>query len=132
MSTAYDDDAPEGRFRRGFLRDLWPFVRPYRRGFLACMALLACSMGLELLGPWLVRLAVDGPMRDAGASPASSPSTPSTAAAPSPKPSSTAATSSASQTSTRPSPTSTPNCLRSPHSTLRDLRAPQRIRPRVH
>lgn len=68
MNSAYDDDAPEGRFRRGFLRDLWPFVRPYRRGLLACMVLLACSMGLELLGPWLVRLAVDGPMRDAGAS----------------------------------------------------------------
>ncbi|MGC6488620.1 MAG: ABC transporter ATP-binding protein [Planctomycetota bacterium] len=67
MSDPYLDDAPEGRFRPGFLRELWPFVHPYRRGFVACMAVLACSMGLELLGPWLVRLAVDGPMRDAGA-----------------------------------------------------------------
>lgn len=68
MSDPYLDEEREGRFRPGFLRELWPFVRAYRRGFLACMALLACSLGLELLGPWLVRLAVDGPMRDTGAS----------------------------------------------------------------
>ena len=35
MSDPYADDAPEGRFQLGFLRQLWPFVRPYRRGFLA-------------------------------------------------------------------------------------------------
>jgi len=50
-----------------FLRELWPFVRPYRRGFAACLALLAVSMLLELIGPWLIRHAIDGPMRDTGA-----------------------------------------------------------------
>src|SRR5690606_4389393 len=46
-----------------FIKDLWPFVRPYKRGFLACLLILFASFGLELLGPWLMRLAIDGPMR---------------------------------------------------------------------
>ncbi|MFK7741418.1 MAG: ABC transporter ATP-binding protein [Planctomycetota bacterium] len=69
MSAApYDDDAPEGNFKLSFLGRLWPFVRPYRRGFGACLAILLASFALELLGPWLMRLAIDGPMRDATAS----------------------------------------------------------------
>ncbi len=67
MSAPYDDDLPEARFQAAFLRDLWPFVRPYRRGFAACLAILFVSFGLELAGPWLMRLAIDGPMRDASA-----------------------------------------------------------------
>ena len=42
---------------------LWPFVRPYRRGFAACLLILLVSFALELAGPWLLRLAIDGPMR---------------------------------------------------------------------
>ncbi len=64
MSDPYLDDAPEGRFSFTFLRRLWPFVRPYRRGFLACLGILVVSFVLELLGPYLLRLAIDGPMRD--------------------------------------------------------------------
>ena len=64
MSDPYADDLPEGRFQLSFLRRLWPFVRPYRRGFAACLAILIVSFVLEMLGPWLMRLAIDGPMRD--------------------------------------------------------------------
>ncbi|MCU0867910.1 MAG: ABC transporter ATP-binding protein/permease [Planctomycetes bacterium] len=63
MSDPYADDAPEGRFQLGFLQQLWPFVRPYRRGFLACLLILLLSFGLELLGPKLLGMAIDGPMR---------------------------------------------------------------------
>ena len=63
MSDPYADDQIVGRFQFGFLRRLWPFVRPYRRGFAACLAILLLSFALELLGPWLLRLAIDGPMR---------------------------------------------------------------------
>lgn len=63
MSDPYADDLIEGRFQFGFLRRLWPFVRPYRRGFAACLGILLLSFALEMLGPWLLRLAIDGPMR---------------------------------------------------------------------
>ncbi|MBL8753322.1 MAG: ABC transporter ATP-binding protein [Planctomycetes bacterium] len=66
MSDPYADDVPEGRFQFGFVRQLWPFVRPYRRGFAACLAILAVSFVLELLGPKLLQLAIDGPMRAQG------------------------------------------------------------------
>ncbi len=64
MSDPYADDVPEGRFQLGFLAQLWPFVRPYRRGFVACLAILLVSFLLEMAGPWLLRHAIDGPMRD--------------------------------------------------------------------
>jgi len=64
VSDPYQDETPEGRIQFGFLLRLWPFVRPYRRGFLACLAILLLSFGLELLGPFLLRHAIDGPMRD--------------------------------------------------------------------
>lgn len=63
MSDPYADDVPEGRFQLGFLAKLWPFVRPYRRGFAACLAILFVSFLLEMAGPWLMRHAIDGPMR---------------------------------------------------------------------
>jgi ATP-binding cassette, subfamily B, multidrug efflux pump len=64
MSDPYLDDVPDGRIQFGFLRKLWPFVRPYRRGFLACIAILVVSFCLEMAGPLLLRHAIDGPMRD--------------------------------------------------------------------
>jgi ATP-binding cassette, subfamily B, multidrug efflux pump len=63
VSDPYADDSPEGRFQLGFLRRLWPFVRPYRRGFGACLAILLVSFALEMAGPWLLGRAIDGPMR---------------------------------------------------------------------
>ncbi len=68
MSDPYLDDQPEGRIQFGFLARLWPFVRPYRRGFFGCLLILAVSFGLEMAGPWLLRHAIDGPMRDPAAS----------------------------------------------------------------
>ncbi|MCA8951574.1 MAG: ABC transporter ATP-binding protein, partial [Planctomycetes bacterium] len=62
MTDPYLDDTPTGRFELGFLRRLWPFVRPYRQGFLACLLILLVSFALELLGPYLLRLAIDGPI----------------------------------------------------------------------
>tara|TARA_R110002096_G_scaffold9362_23_gene37126 strand:- start:1869 stop:3668 length:1800 start_codon:yes stop_codon:yes gene_type:complete len=67
MSNPYDDDLPVARFQLSFVKELWPFVRPYKRGFAACLLILFLSFGLELLGPWLMKLAIDGPMRDASA-----------------------------------------------------------------
>lgn len=67
MSNPYDDDLPEARFQLTFVRELWPFVRPYRRGFAACLLILLLSFALELAGPWLMRHAIDGPMRDVAA-----------------------------------------------------------------
>ncbi|MBL9076812.1 MAG: ABC transporter ATP-binding protein [Planctomycetes bacterium] len=66
MSDPYLDDQIEGRIQLTFLRRLWPFVRPYRRGFAACLGILLVSFALEMLGPWLLRHAIDGPMRAAG------------------------------------------------------------------
>lgn len=45
---------------------LWPFVRPYRSGFGLCLALLAVSFVVELLGPWIIRRAIDGPLSHRG------------------------------------------------------------------
>lgn len=67
MSNPYDDDLPAARFQLSFIKELWPFVRPYKRGFFACLLILFLSFGLELLGPWLMKLAIDGPMTDATA-----------------------------------------------------------------
>ncbi len=58
------DDAPERPPSLGILRQLWPFVRPYRRAFGCCLLILLLSFGLELLGPLLVQQAIDGPLRD--------------------------------------------------------------------
>lgn len=63
--TGLDDVDTGQRLQWSLLRQLWPFVRPYRRAFVACMAVLAVSFGLEMLGPQLLQLAIDGPMTDA-------------------------------------------------------------------
>jgi ATP-binding cassette subfamily B protein len=67
MNNPYDDDLPTARFQPSFLKELWPFVRPYKRGFFTCLLILSLSFGLELLGPWLMKLAIDGPMSDSSA-----------------------------------------------------------------
>ena len=46
------------------VRRIWPFLRPYRLAFGMCLASLFVSFGLEILRPYLVRLAVDGPAAD--------------------------------------------------------------------
>jgi ABC-type multidrug transport system fused ATPase/permease subunit len=64
VSDHDQDDLDTGRIQLAFLGRLWPFVRPYRRGFAACLAILMVSFVLEMLGPLLLRHAIDGPMRD--------------------------------------------------------------------
>ena len=63
--TTEDDDLVDRPLQLGFLQKLWPFVRPYRRAFSASLLLLVFSFFVELAGPWLLRSAIDGPMRDA-------------------------------------------------------------------
>jgi ATP-binding cassette subfamily B protein len=58
-----DDDLPAKGVDLGFLPRLWPFVRPYRRAFYLCLLILLLSFALELIGPWLLQQAIDGPMR---------------------------------------------------------------------
>ncbi len=60
MSTRPDSD--EGTFELRHLRRLWPFVRPYRRAFAVSLLILLVSFGLEVVGPYLVRRAIDGPI----------------------------------------------------------------------
>ncbi|MEY2980868.1 MAG: hypothetical protein RL562_1095 [Planctomycetota bacterium] len=64
-----------GRTDRARLALLWGWVRPHRQGFLVATLLLALSFAVELLGPWLVRTAVDGPIADALAGNEGSPTT---------------------------------------------------------
>lgn len=61
----FADEAPVEGFNLRFLKELAPFLRPYRRGFLWAAAVLLTSTVVELLGPWLVRLALDGPIQRA-------------------------------------------------------------------
>jgi ATP-binding cassette subfamily B protein len=41
------------------MRRLWLVVRPHRRLIFLCMALFPCIAALELLQPWLVKIAID-------------------------------------------------------------------------
>jgi ATP-binding cassette subfamily B protein len=50
------------------LRRLWPFVRPYAASFGAGVALMGLAAAAKLAGPYLIKLAIDGPI--AGGSPA--------------------------------------------------------------
>ncbi|MFO1052984.1 MAG: ABC transporter ATP-binding protein [Planctomycetota bacterium] len=47
---------------RKHLLGLWRYVRPYRRRFAVALALLVLSFGIELLGPFLIRRVIDGPL----------------------------------------------------------------------
>lgn len=58
-SAYYDDDHHEGVGSRAALGRLLPLLKPYRGGLLFCLALLAVSKGLYLVGPNLMRRAID-------------------------------------------------------------------------
>ncbi|MEZ5963787.1 MAG: ABC transporter ATP-binding protein [Planctomycetota bacterium] len=62
MVDEADDDALGKAVDLAHLRRLWPFVHPYRRAFGLALLLLLISFGVELLGPWLLRQAIDGPL----------------------------------------------------------------------
>jgi ATP-binding cassette subfamily B protein len=61
----YREDPEVAGMDLSYLRRLWPFVRPYRGAFALCLAILIVSFGLEVLGPFLIRWAIDGPIADA-------------------------------------------------------------------
>ncbi len=66
MAEQPDDDDQLGKaLDLAHLRRLWPFVTPYRRGFALALFILLLSFGIELLGPHLMRLAIDGPLAQA-------------------------------------------------------------------
>lgn len=62
MSNKWPDEAVEHPPDLRLLRQLWPFVRPYRRAFGGCLAILGVSFVVELLGPFIIRSAIDGPL----------------------------------------------------------------------
>lgn len=60
--AAFEEEPdPKGLDLR-LLRRLWPFVRPYRGAFAACLGILCVSFAVALVGPRVLRLAVDGPI----------------------------------------------------------------------
>ena len=68
MSSQFVAEHDEDELRTldlSYLRRLWPYVRPYRAGFAICLLILAASFVLEVLGPYLLRLALDGPVAQA-------------------------------------------------------------------
>jgi ATP-binding cassette subfamily B protein len=67
----YEEEALPAALDFAHLRRLWPFVRPYRRAFAGCLLLLGVTFALEVLGPFLLRLLIDGPLARAadGATP---------------------------------------------------------------
>ncbi|MFQ5503822.1 MAG: ABC transporter ATP-binding protein [Planctomycetota bacterium] len=50
------------RLDREHARRLWAFLRPHLRLFVWTFLLLLFLFGLELAGPWIVRLVIDGPV----------------------------------------------------------------------
>ncbi|MEM7201232.1 MAG: ABC transporter ATP-binding protein [Planctomycetota bacterium] len=66
MNFAPDlDEQDQATLDLSHLRRLWPFVAPYRGTFVACLLILGLSFVLELAGPYLLRVALDGPIADA-------------------------------------------------------------------
>ena len=65
MSSPYKEEELGKHMDFGFLPKLWPFVRPYKRAFGLCLVLLLVSFGIDLLGPYLVNLAISGPLSTA-------------------------------------------------------------------
>ncbi len=61
----YQDDPENTAIDFSYLVRLWPYVRPYRGGFLLALGILFASFGLEVLGPYLMRLTIDGPITTA-------------------------------------------------------------------
>jgi ATP-binding cassette subfamily B protein len=61
----YQDDPDVISFDFTYLRRLSAFIRPYAKPFAACLVILFLSFALALVGPRLIRLAIDGPIADA-------------------------------------------------------------------
>jgi ATP-binding cassette subfamily B multidrug efflux pump len=55
-----DHEAVGKAFDRQLLRRLWPFTRPYASRFVYGLLLLFVITGLEIAGPWVLKVAIDG------------------------------------------------------------------------
>lgn len=65
MSMREDDDKILGKaFDRAIIRRLVGYVRPHRHLFLFTVITVIATSALSLVGPYLVRLAIDGPLHD--------------------------------------------------------------------
>ena len=60
VSTAVDDD-PIGpkTYDWQLFRRLLGYLRPYIRAAVAALALIVVMAGLDLVGPWLTKVAID-------------------------------------------------------------------------
>lgn len=62
---ALDEEVVGKAFDRALFRQLWAFAGPHRRAVALAFSCLVVLFGLELCGPWIVRMLMDGPVRDA-------------------------------------------------------------------
>lgn len=64
-----DHEAVGKAFDRQLLRRLWPFTKPYTSRFVIGLALLFVITALEIAGPWVLKVAIDGvaAMKEQGA-----------------------------------------------------------------
>ncbi len=53
------------KLSRSHAKRLWAYLRPHLRLFIFAVLTLLSLFGLELLGPWILRQAIDGPLREA-------------------------------------------------------------------
>lgn len=60
--TGWAHDAAGQNLDWRLLRRLWPFVKPYRATFAAGIAVMGLASVAKLAGPYLVKLAIDGPI----------------------------------------------------------------------
>ncbi len=58
----HEDEALGKAYDHRLMKRLLKYLRPYRRHVAAAIAVLLLSSGLQLLGPYLVKLAIDGPI----------------------------------------------------------------------
>ena len=58
----HEDEALGKAYDHRLMMRLLRYLRPYRRHVLAAVAILLADSGLQLLGPYIVKLAIDGPI----------------------------------------------------------------------
>lgn len=58
----HEDEALGKAYDHRLMKRLLKYLRPYRRHVAAAIVVLLLSSGLQLLGPYLVKLAIDGPI----------------------------------------------------------------------
>jgi ATP-binding cassette subfamily B protein len=59
VSTFHEDDAVAGAYDRTLLRRLLGYLGPYRRAVAASFLLIVVMAGLDLVGPYLTKVAID-------------------------------------------------------------------------